>query len=67
MLKPKIKLRLVELDLTQKDMANELGVTKQTFNSWVSGRGNPTLEMALRLSKRLDCKVEDLFEYKEGE
>lgn len=65
-LKSKIKIRLVELGITQQELADEFGVSKQTLNAWVTGRVNMTLDNAFKLAKRLDCKVDDLFEYKEG-
>jgi DNA-binding XRE family transcriptional regulator len=65
LIKPKIKVRLAELDLKQTDLAEEFGVSKQTFNGWVSGRIKPSLEVAFRLAKRLNCKVDDLWIYEE--
>jgi len=63
MLKSKIKVRLAELDIKHQDLAEKLGVTKQTMSAWVNGRANPTLEMAFRIANLLDCKVDDLYTY----
>jgi DNA-binding XRE family transcriptional regulator len=65
MLKPRIKVRLAELNMKQKDLSEELNVTKQTMSGWITGRVTPTLEMAFRIAKLLDCKVDDLFTYEE--
>jgi DNA-binding XRE family transcriptional regulator len=65
LIKPKIKIRLAELDIKQIELAEEFGVSKQTFNGWVSGRIKPSLEIAFRLAKRLNCKVDDLWNYEE--
>ncbi|WP_165571674.1 helix-turn-helix transcriptional regulator [Cytobacillus praedii] len=65
MLKSKIKIRLAELDMKQQDLAEELGVTKQSLNAWVNGRSIPTLEMAFKIAVKLDCTVDDLFTYTE--
>ena len=65
MLKSRLKVRLAELEIKQQDLSEELGVTKQTMNAWVKGRTMPTLETAFKIAKRLDCKVDDLFTYKE--
>lgn len=67
-LKPRIKLRLAELDIKQqKEVAEKLKVSIQSFSSWVTGRGNPTLEGAFKLAKVLDCKVDDLWDYEDSE
>jgi DNA-binding XRE family transcriptional regulator len=65
MLKPKIKVRLAELDVKQQDLSEKLGVTKQTMNAWVNGRSMPTLETAFKIANVLECKVDDLYVYKE--
>lgn len=62
----KLKLKLVEKGIKQKDLAEELKVTIQSLNGWVNGKNKPSLEMALRIAKRLGCTVEELWEYKEG-
>ncbi|MGK4040924.1 helix-turn-helix domain-containing protein [Heyndrickxia oleronia] len=61
MLKSTIKLRLVELNMKQRDICKQLGVTEQTFSAWVQNRATPTLEMSFRIAKQLHCKIEDLF------
>lgn len=66
MLKSRIRIRLAELEIKQQDLAEQLGVTKQTMNAWVNGRALPTLEMAFKVAKILDCKVDDLFTYFEN-
>lgn len=63
MLKSKMKVRLAELNLKHQDVANELGVTKQTLSLWVNSRSFPPLETAFKIAKLLDCKVDDLFTY----
>ena len=66
MLKSKIKIRLAELDKKQSDIYEKLKVTPQQFSNWVQGKSAPRLEMAFKLAKELGCKVDDLWEYKEG-
>lgn len=64
MLKPKIRVRLAELDMRQQDLGEKLGVTKQTTSLWVNGKSTPTLETAFKIAYILECKVDDLYEYK---
>lgn len=65
MLKSKIKIRLAEKELSQTELADDLQIARQTLNGWVSGRVKPPLVTAFKLAKRLDCKVDDLWELKE--
>jgi DNA-binding XRE family transcriptional regulator len=65
LIKSKIKIRLAELDIKQTELAEEFRVSKQTFNGWVTGRIKPSLEVAFRLAKRLECKIEDLWNYED--
>lgn len=60
------KIKIIEAKTSQSDLAEEFGVTKQTFNGWVTGRVTPPLNTALRVAQRLKCNVEDLWEYNEG-
>lgn len=53
--------------LRQEDLAERVGVSRQTIISVESGRYNPSLELAWRLSKALGVTIEDLFEFGEGE
>lgn len=65
MLKPRIRIRLAELNKKQSDIYRELGVTPQQFSNWVKGDAAPYLNTAFKLAKMLDCKVDDLWDYKE--
>lgn len=65
LLKPKIKVRLAELELKQTDLYMEFDVTQKQFSNWVTGTSAPRLEIAFKLAKRLNCNVDDLWEYKE--
>jgi DNA-binding XRE family transcriptional regulator len=65
MLKSKIKVRLAELDIKQQDLSEKLGVTKQTMSAWANGKSTPTLETAFKIANVLECKVDDLYVYKE--
>lgn len=61
MLRSKIKVKLAEMDIPQTQLADKLGVTKQTLNGWVKGRVKPPLETAFIIAKELNCKVDDLW------
>lgn len=55
-------------DITQGELADRVGVSRQTINSIETGRYDPSLELAFKLADEFDCQIEDLFEYeKDGE
>ena len=47
--------------LTQEDLAQALGVTRQTINVIENDRYDPTLGLAMRLARFLNTPVEDIF------
>lgn len=47
--------------LTQEDLAQALGVTRQTINAIENDKYDPTLGLAMRLARFLNTLVEDIF------
>jgi molybdate-binding protein/DNA-binding XRE family transcriptional regulator len=47
--------------MSQQDLANIAGVTRQTISGVESGQYAPSVAITLRLAKALGCQVEDLF------
>ena len=47
----KLKMARVEKDLTQAELANLVGVTRQTIGLIEAGRYNPTLKLCLKLAR----------------
>ncbi|MEL7569738.1 MAG: helix-turn-helix transcriptional regulator [Eubacteriaceae bacterium] len=47
--------------MRQEDMADLLGVTRQTIIAVENGKYNPSLELALKISKLLRMPVEEIF------
>ncbi|AFY51256.1 periplasmic molybdate-binding protein/domain protein [Nostoc sp. PCC 7524] len=47
--------------MSQQDLANIAGVTRQTISGVESGQYAPSVAIALRIAKALGCQVEDLF------
>lgn len=46
----------------QEDLAKALGVSRQTIIAIENNKYNPTLELAMKLSRFLQTTVEELFE-----
>ncbi len=57
----RIRLRRKQLAITQIDMANEVGVSRQTIISMETGDYSPSVYLALRVAQVLQCNVEDLW------
>lgn len=65
-LRNRLKVARAERDLSQEQLANLAGVTRQTIGSIETGQYCPTTKLALILSKCLEKRIEDLF-YLEGD
>lgn len=51
--------------MTQQELAERIGVRRETILHLENNRYNPSLEMALKIAQVFDLKIEDLFELKE--
>ncbi|CAM3305579.1 helix-turn-helix transcriptional regulator [Vagococcus fessus] len=56
-----------QANLSQDALAKELRVSRQTISSLESGKYNPSIILAMRLARRFDLSVEDIFIYEEDE
>lgn len=56
-----IKQLRKEAGLRQEDMANTLGVSRQTIIAIENNKYNPTLELAMKIAKLLQRPVEEIF------
>lgn len=55
------------LDITQQELADRIGVTRQTILSIEKGRYNPSVGLALQIAAALGLSVESLFEIAGGD
>ncbi|HLV49573.1 MAG TPA: helix-turn-helix transcriptional regulator, partial [Erysipelothrix sp.] len=53
--------------LTQADLAEMVGVSRQTIISLEKGSYNPSLELAFKISKVLKASIDDLFRMEEDD
>jgi len=60
-MKNKIKQLRKSEGLRQEDLANLLGVSRQTIIAIEKNKYNPTLKLAMKLAKLLKTPVEDIF------
>jgi putative transcriptional regulator len=60
-LKNRLKVARAERGLSQTELADMVGVSRNTISSIETGQFNPTAKLALILCIALDKKFEDLF------
>ena len=51
--------------ITQEELANALGISRQTILAIEHGKFNPSVVLALRLARFFEARVEDIFILKE--
>jgi putative transcriptional regulator len=65
-MKNKIKVFRAMHDLTQEDLAQATGVTRQTILAIEKGKYVPSLDLAFRIAREFGVTIEDVFQYEEG-
>ncbi|MBN1619196.1 helix-turn-helix transcriptional regulator [candidate division WOR-3 bacterium] len=67
-MKNKIKHhRFIKGEITQQELAEKAGVTRQTIIAIEKGAFNPSVRLALKISKILETEVENLFFLEEND
>jgi putative transcriptional regulator len=61
------RLRFERGEMTQAELAEQVGVTRQTVIAIEQGRYSPSLEMAFRIAHVLGVSLEDVFQYPQPE
>ena len=56
-------LRFRHGEMTQADLAKQLGVTRQTVIAIEQGRYSPSLEMAFQIARVFGVPLDDVFQY----
>ena len=60
-MKNRIKVARAEYDMTQADLAEKIGVSRQSLNAIEKGKYVPSTVLALKIAKLFGRKVEDVF------
>jgi putative transcriptional regulator len=60
-------LRFARGEMTQAELAEQIGVTRQTIIAIEQGRYSPSLEMAFQIARAFDVPLEDVFQYPDTE
>ena len=57
----KMKFRRIELEMSQTELANKAGVTRQTIGLIEAGEFNPSINLCIAICKALGVTLNDLF------
>ena len=57
-------LRFLRDEMTQKQLADAIGVTRQTVMAIEANKYSPTLEVAFKISLVFNLPLEEVFQYK---
>ncbi len=60
-------LRFLQGEMTQGDLGQKVGVTRQTVAAIEQGRYSPSLETALRIARVFDKPVEEIFRWEKDD
>lgn len=72
MTKPELKncirrLRFDHDEMTQQELADRAGVTRQTIIAMEANKYSPSLMLAFRIARTFGVKVEEVFQYNEDD
>ncbi len=57
------RLRFEAQEMTQKDLADRVGVTRQTLLAIENGKYSPTLELAFRIARTFGVGLDEVFTF----
>ncbi len=58
-------LRFHNDEMTQQELAEKVGVTRQTIVAIEKGKYSPSLELAFRMARVFDTPLEEVFSFNE--
>lgn len=58
-------LRFMAGEMTQAELGDRIGVTRQTIAAIEQGKYSPTLEAAFRIARVFDKPLEEVFQWEE--
>ncbi len=57
------KLRFLNDEMTQQELADEVGVTRQTINAIEAAKYSPSLEVAFKIAEVFELNLEEVFSF----
>ena len=62
-MKNRIRVLRAEYRITQQELADKIGVSRQTINSIENERYSPSLELAFKVANIFEKAIEEIFVY----
>ena len=62
-MKNQLRVLRAERQWSQGDLAEKLGVSRQTVNALETGKYDPSLPLAFKIARLFEKSIEDVFEY----
>ena len=59
------RLRFDHNEMTQEELANRVGCTRQTIIALEQGKYVPSIELSFRIAKAFEVPLEEVFQYEE--
>ena len=56
-------LRFMHNEMTQQELADRVGVTRQTINAIEASKYSPSLEVAFKIAAAFECSIQDVFQF----
>ena len=60
-MKNRLKVLRAERSWSQQELADRIGVSRQSVNAIETGRYDPSLPLAFTIAETFDCAIEDIF------
>ena len=64
-MKNRIRIARAEVRMTQQQLADAIGVSRQTINAIESGKFVPSTVLALKIARTFEKRVEEIFSLEE--
>ncbi|MCM3737581.1 helix-turn-helix transcriptional regulator [Bacillus cytotoxicus] len=66
-MKNHVKIARVKADLTQQQLADAVGITRQTVSLIEKGKYNPSLKLCLQICYAVNAKLDEIFWVDQGD
>ncbi|HEY6218880.1 MAG TPA: helix-turn-helix transcriptional regulator [Gemmatimonadaceae bacterium] len=66
-MKNRLRVLRAEVDWSQQELSNRVGVSRQAINAVETGRFDPSLPLALKIARVFQRSVEQIWELEEGD
>lgn len=61
----RLKELRMEANMTQEQLSQKVGVSRQSIVAIELGKYNPSLELAFKIARVFNCSIEDIFLFEE--